>query len=71
MTDQENIIYCCECIHCFENRRSPTGYSCGVWGYDDFACSTEPFGFCHKAKAKSSSKPFTVNIKDVKKLKGD
>lgn len=71
MTGQENIIYCCECIHCFKSRRSKTGYACEVWGYEEFACDTELSGFCHKAKPKSSSKPFSVSIKDTEKMRRD
>ena len=44
-----DLIYCYECTHCFESRRSKTGYACEVWGYDDFADSTVLEGFCHKA----------------------
>ena len=49
-----SITYCQECEHCFKNKRSKTGYSCSVWGYDDFACDTVPDGFCHKAKDKNN-----------------
>lgn len=47
---QELITHCYECDHCFKSKRSKTGYSCAVWGYDDFASDTVPSGFCHKAK---------------------
>lgn len=50
MDDQKTIIHCSECDHCFKSKRSKTGYACEVWGYDDFASSTELNGFCHKAK---------------------
>lgn len=64
MTGQENIIYCSECVHCFKNKRSKTGYSCEVWGHDDFANDTELSGFCHKAKAKTY--PLRLfNIRDI------
>lgn len=46
----ENIIHCCECMHCFESKRSKTGYCCVMWGYDDIADDTVLEGFCHKAK---------------------
>lgn len=45
-----NINHCYECTHCFENRRSKTGYSCEMWGYDDFADDVTLDGFCHKFK---------------------
>ena len=44
------IIHCENCGHRFKSRRSKTGYSCEVWGNDDFACDVPPDGFCHKAK---------------------
>lgn len=50
MTSHENIIHCIECTHRFKDRRSPTGHSCEVWGYDDFACAVPLDGYCHKAK---------------------
>ena len=46
----ENLIHCSECEHCFKDRRSKTGYSCEVWGYDDFACAVPLDGYCFKAK---------------------
>lgn len=49
MTNQENVIHCHECDHCFKNKRSKTGYSCEVWGHDDFASDTTSSGYCHKA----------------------
>ena len=68
MSGNENIVYCSECTHCFKDRRSSTGYSCEVWGYDDFACSVPLNGYCHKAKPMRvhSSKP--IKIDDI--LKG-
>lgn len=48
MSEQEQIIHCYECRHRFSDRRSPTGYSCEVWGYDDFACSVPLDGYCFK-----------------------
>lgn len=71
MTGHQNIIYCEECRHCFENCRSRTGYSCAVWGYDDFACDTELSGFCHKAKPKEAKIPIRVKWSDLRKLKGE
>lgn len=50
MPTNKKITLCCECEHCFESRRSKTGYACAVWGHDDFADDTVPDGFCHKAK---------------------
>lgn len=50
---KESIIHCEDCRHCFESRRSKTGYKCEVWGYDDFADDTIPDGYCHKAKLKT------------------
>lgn len=70
MTGNQTIIYCNECKHCFENRRSGTGYSCEVWGYEDFACSVPLSGFCHKAKAKQQTGP-KVSSDDLRKLKGE
>ena len=52
MEDQE-LIYCEECQYRFKSNRSPTGYSCEVWGFGDFACYVPPDGFCHKAKPKT------------------
>lgn len=46
----KDVIHCVNCTHCFESRRSKTGYKCEVWGYDDFADDTILDGFCHKAK---------------------
>ena len=48
--EKENVIHCKDCEHCFKCRRSKTGYSCEVWGYDDFACSVPLDGYCHKVK---------------------
>ena len=48
----KDVIHCEECKHCFKCRRSKTGYSCEVLGYDDFASDTIPTGYCHKAKPK-------------------
>ena len=45
-----DIIYCYECKHCFKNKRSKTGYSCEMWGYDDFADDVSLDGYCYKAK---------------------
>ena len=47
---KNTIIHCFECQHCFESRRSKTGYKCEMWGYDDFADDTVLDGYCHKAK---------------------
>lgn len=44
------ITQCKDCAHCFKNHRSRTGYSCEVWGYDDFACDVPPDGYCFKSK---------------------
>lgn len=52
MQNQETIIHCVECTHCFKCKRSRTGYACEVWGYDDFASATVLEGFCHKGKRK-------------------
>ena len=46
----KNINHCYECTHCFENHRSKTGYSCEMWGHDDFADDTPLDGYCHKFK---------------------
>lgn len=54
MAGNENIIYCADCDHCFKCRRSKTGYSCEVWGHDDFACDVPLDGFCFKAKSKTN-----------------
>lgn len=48
----KNINHCYECNHCFENHRSKTGYSCEMWGHDDFADDTPLDGYCHKFKHK-------------------
>lgn len=53
---KEDIINCRDCIHCFKSKRSPSGYVCEVWGYDDFASPTILDGFCHKAKKKPDIK---------------
>lgn len=50
-----NIILCKECTHCFRDRLSKNGYSCEVWGYDDFACSIPLDGYCFKAKRKETN----------------
>lgn len=72
MNGEQTIIYCSECTHCFKSRRSPSGYACEVWGYEDFACPTIPNGFCHKAKAKTYPiRQFTVSVNDIQKLKGE
>ena len=52
--NSETIIHCEDCRYCFENRLSSTGYSCEVWGADEFCCDTTREGYCHKAKAKES-----------------
>lgn len=44
------IKRCSDCSHCFKSKRSKTGYSCEVWGHDDFACDTILEGYCHKFK---------------------
>ena len=54
MTNQE-IIHCRECDHCYKSKRSPSGYVCEMWGYDDFASPTILDGFCHRAKKKHDS----------------
>jgi hypothetical protein len=56
MDKQDSIILCSDCTHCFESRRSKTGYICEMWGYDDFASSTVLDGYCHKAKPKRRPK---------------
>ena len=61
MTNQENVIHCHECDHCFKNKRSKTGYSCEVWGHDDFASDTTLSGYCHKATLK---RPKTLDSSD-------
>lgn len=55
MTAQD-VIHCHECDHCFKSKRSPSGYLCEMWGYDDFASPTILDGFCHKAKKKPDIK---------------
>lgn len=45
------IKRCSNCSHCFKSKRSKTGYSCEMWGRDDFACDTILEGYCHKFKA--------------------
>ena len=52
---EPKIIYCEYCDHCFESRRSRTGYACEVWGHDDFADSVPLDGWCFKAKPASKS----------------
>lgn len=52
MNEQDGIIHCGECEHCFKSIRSKTGYACEVWGYGDFACDTILTGYCHKVKPK-------------------
>ena len=47
---ESKIIRCKECIHCFKDQRSKTGYSCEMWGYDDFANPTILTGWCYKAR---------------------
>lgn len=54
MFDEKRIAHCYECKYCFESKRSKTGYSCSMWGYDDFASDTRLDGFCHKAKTEPS-----------------
>lgn len=49
MQKQANI-HCYECTYCFRTHKSKTGYSCEMWGHDDFACDTQLDGFCHKSK---------------------
>ena len=55
MKHDVTVITCNECQHCFEDRKSRTGYSCEVWGYDEFADAVPLDGWCFKAK--QSSKP--------------
>lgn len=55
---EPKIIYCKDCDHCFKSHRSKTGYSCEVWGYDDFADSVPLDGWCFKAKP--ASKPIVI-----------
>ena len=69
MTGNENIIYCSECDHRFKDIRSPTGYSCEVWSYDDFACSVPLSGYCHKAKPMRGHSDISIKIDDI--LKGE
>lgn len=45
----QDLIHCYECEHCFRNKRSKTGYSCQMWGHGEFADNTQLDGFCHKA----------------------
>lgn len=68
MTGQEIITYCFECEHCFKSNRSRTGYSCAVWGYDDFASDTILSGFCHKAKPKCNSMGVTFKLSDLEQM---
>lgn len=51
---ENKIIYCKDCAHRFKSRRSKTGHSCEVWGYDDFANSVPLDGWCFKAKPAST-----------------
>lgn len=67
MTDNETIIYCSECGHRFESRRSKTGYACEVWGYDDFACDVPLNGYCFKAKPKYEINKPAIKISDIQK----
>ena len=69
MTGNEKLIHCLECRHCFESRRSKTGYACEMWGYDDFACSTKLTGFCHKAKPRPAHIKLRISSEDLQKLK--
>lgn len=72
MADDQSIIYCHECTHCFKSRRSVTGYACEKWGHEDLACPTIPDGFCHQAKAKTYPiRQFTVSVNDIQKMKGE
>lgn len=50
--EEMEIIHCEDCTHCFKSRRSHTGYSCEVWGFEDFACDVPLDGYCYKAKPK-------------------
>lgn len=72
MTGQEIITYCEDCTHCFESRRSPTGYACEVWGYEDFASPTILSGFCHKAKPKTYSQfsPSRMTLNQLRGIQG-
>ena len=60
---EQKIIYCKECDHRFKSHRSKTGYACEVWGYEDFACSVPPNGWCYKAKPATHS----IEIKEKTK----
>lgn len=71
MTGNQTIIYCYECKHCFNSRRSPTGYACEVWGSEDFASPTILGGFCHKAKPRTEHYGPKVSIEELRKLKGE
>ena len=51
--EEIEIIHCEDCMHCFESRRSITGYSCEVWWNEDFSCDVPLDGYCHKAKPKT------------------
>lgn len=57
------IVYCEQCDHRFDSRRSKTGHACEVWGYDDLACDVPLDGWCFKAK------PVTKSIKPKEKTK--
>lgn len=71
MTGNPTIIYCYECRHCFNSRRSVTGYACEKWGHEDFACPTILGGFCHQAKPRTEYSGPKVSIEELRKLKGE
>lgn len=50
---EDDIIHCEDCLHCFKNRWSETGYKCCVWGRDDFACDVPLDGYCYRAECKT------------------
>ena len=50
---KNNIIHCKDCAHCFKCQRSNTGYSCEIFGHDDFACGIPLDGYCHNSKPKN------------------
>lgn len=67
----ENITHCEDCTHCFKCSRSKTGYSCEVWGYDDFACDVPLDGYCHKVKPKNRFPNISMTPEEFKQKMAD
>lgn len=50
--DDESVVRCKDCVHCYSCKTSHTGFRCEIWEIykDDF--DTIADGFCHKGERK-------------------